>query len=586
MSDVTSLAARSLAKILIASTTPGGSGTGDGTVTVNSPIPVASQQYSGSSNTTITFTEDQHSFVISNDGNADLTITINGNSYTVKAGEVFEENFQPFTSVAVVTSVAYRALGRKLVGFSGSGTVPITDTTPPSNVTGLVASNVAATNLTLTWSAVSDASAYDVYNGSTLLSTVTGVIYNVTGLTASTNYTFTVKAKDAANNVSSGTSVTQMTTSVSSDTTAPGNVTGLTAGSITQTTLTLSWTAATDNVAVTGYDVYRGTTLLGTVSVTNFNVTGLTASTNYTFTVKARDLAGNVASGASVSPTTSAAAGDTTPPPVPAGLTATAGDTQVSLSWTAVTNPGDLAGYRIFRGGTQIVASQVGTTYTDTGRTNGTLYSYTVASVDTTGNVSAQSTAASATPAPAVAVVSDTFDRANGALGVADTGQTWEQFNGTTVIASNKAVWSNGTPAIAYINSGLNALTGFRVTCDIFLAEGNDWTIILCCDGSGGNRIMIQGEDTMNMYIFSTSTFGNNMVTPTSIDTDMVQYGVTLQWEVIMQQANITVNIGGKSAHFTIPDAVYQVIKTANTKHGFGHERAGSSHDNYKVYTL
>jgi cellulose 1,4-beta-cellobiosidase len=88
---------------------------------------------------------------------------------------------------------------------------------------------------------------------------------------------------------------------------------------------------------------------------------------------------------------------DTTAPSVPTGLTATAGDTQVALSWTASTDNVGVTGYRVYRGGT-LIASPTGTSYTDTGLTNGTAYSYTVAATDAAGNLSAQSAAASATP--------------------------------------------------------------------------------------------------------------------------------------------------------------------------------------------
>jgi len=60
----------------------------------------------------------------------------------------------------------------------------------------------------------------------------------------------------------------------------------------------LSWNASSDNVGVTGYDVYQGASNLGTVAGTSAQVTGLTPATSYTFTVRARDAAGNV-SGAS-----------------------------------------------------------------------------------------------------------------------------------------------------------------------------------------------------------------------------------------------------------------------------------------------
>jgi len=77
------------------------------------------------------------------------------------------------------------------------------------------------------------------------------------------------------------------------DTQAPTAPTSLTASNVAETTLTLSWTAATDNVGVTAYDVYQGSTNLGEATGTSTNITGLTADTAYQFSVKAKDAAGN-----------------------------------------------------------------------------------------------------------------------------------------------------------------------------------------------------------------------------------------------------------------------------------------------------
>ena len=93
----------------------------------------------------------------------------------------------------------------------------------------------------------------------------------------------------------------------------------------------------------------------------------------------------------------------TAAPSIPTGLAATAGDTQVSLSWSASTSAVGIAGYRVFRNGSQ-VAQATNTNYTDSGLANGTTYTYTVEALDASGAVSAPSTAVSATPvAPAPA---------------------------------------------------------------------------------------------------------------------------------------------------------------------------------------
>jgi endo-1,4-beta-D-glucanase Y/chitodextrinase len=98
------------------------------------------------------------------------------------------------------------------------------------------------------------------------------------------------------------------------DTQAPTAPTGLTSPGKTSSSVSLSWTAATDNVGVTGYEVFIGTstTPAATSTTTGATVTGLAAATTYSFTVKARDAAGNrSAAGTALSVTTSAA---TTPP--------------------------------------------------------------------------------------------------------------------------------------------------------------------------------------------------------------------------------------------------------------------------------
>ncbi len=94
------------------------------------------------------------------------------------------------------------------------------------------------------------------------------------------------------------------------DTQAPTAPTNLTSPSKTDTSVSLAWSASTDNVGVAGYDIYRGTTLAGSSTSPSYTVTGLSASTTYSFTVRARDAAGNTsAASASLSVTTNASTG-------------------------------------------------------------------------------------------------------------------------------------------------------------------------------------------------------------------------------------------------------------------------------------
>lgn len=96
----------------------------------------------------------------------------------------------------------------------------------------------------------------------------------------------------------------------SGDTQAPTVPTGLAASAITGTSAALSWTASTDNVGVSGYDVLRNGVVVTSVSTTQYNDSGLTANTSYQYSVRARDLAGNVsAASAAITVKTSADGG-------------------------------------------------------------------------------------------------------------------------------------------------------------------------------------------------------------------------------------------------------------------------------------
>lgn len=190
----------------------------------------------------------------------------------------------------------------------GGGTADTTAPTVPSN---LVASNITTSGVTLSWTASTDnigVTGYNVYQGTTLKTTVSTTSASITGLTASTAYSFSVKAKDAAGNISASSTTVNITTTSAGDAAAPSIPTGLVASNITQTGCTLSWTASTDNVSVTGYDVYQGTTLKTSVTATTASVTGLTAATLYSFSVRAKDAAGNTsASSTAINVTTASA---------------------------------------------------------------------------------------------------------------------------------------------------------------------------------------------------------------------------------------------------------------------------------------
>ncbi|MES2811807.1 MAG: endonuclease [Bacteroidota bacterium] len=280
------------------------------------------------------------------------------------------------------------------------------DTTAPTAPTSLASSNITPSSLTLTWTASTDnvgVTGYDVYMDGSLKTSVTGSTASITGLTASTTYAFYVKAKDAAGNNSTTSSTINPTTSAPADTTAPSAPTSLASSNITPSSLTLTWTASTDNVGVTGYDVYMDGSLKTSVTGSTASITGLTASTTYAFYVKAKDAAGNNSTTSStINPTTSAPA-DTTAPSAPTSLASSnITPSSLTLTWTASTDNVGVTGYDVYMDGS-LKTSVTGSTASITGLTASTTYAFYVKAKDAAGNNSVASSTINATTSAAVA---------------------------------------------------------------------------------------------------------------------------------------------------------------------------------------
>ena len=290
----------------------GGSGNNsdDAVITVNAtagPFTVTSQSaattYTGGTSQAVTWNVAGTTANGVNAANVDiLWSTDSGNSWTTLLEATPNDGSQN-----VVIPNAPTSTGRIMVKGSNhvffnvnkanitvtAGTSDTVAPTPPS----LSASGTTQTSTNLSWSGATDnvgITGYDVYQGAALLGSTSSASYAVSGLSASTTYSFTVKAKDAAGNISAASNAVSVTTLAPvSDTTAPTAPT-LAASGTTSSSTNLSWSGATDNVGVTGYDVYQGAALLGATTSTSYAVSGLSASTTYSFSVKAKDAAGNV----------------------------------------------------------------------------------------------------------------------------------------------------------------------------------------------------------------------------------------------------------------------------------------------------
>jgi chitinase len=150
----------------------------------------------------------------------------------------------------------------------------------PSVPTALASTNLKATSFTLKWAAsTGGVVGYDIYqNGMLIGSTSTARTFAVLGLSPATTYAMTVTARDTPNHVSAPSAPLSVVTPA--DTTNPSKPANLAASNITTTSCTLGWTASTDDVGVTGYNIYRSGVLIGSTPLTAYDLTSLGASEN------------------------------------------------------------------------------------------------------------------------------------------------------------------------------------------------------------------------------------------------------------------------------------------------------------------
>jgi fibronectin type 3 domain-containing protein len=279
----------------------------------------------------------------------------------------------------------------------------IASTVPPTEPTGLT-ETPSSSSVALSWQPSTDnigvIGYYISRNGVQIQTTdpITGTSYTDTGLVPGQTYTYSVTAYDALRNIS-GAAAIQATTIY--DITPPTVPTQVKATVASPSEIDLSWQPSTDNIQLVGYNIYQNGTEIATLvgTTTSYADTGLSAQTNYTFNISAYDEVGNTSNESGpVSATTLPP--DITPPSFPTYLTATAIDpTDVVLQWDPSTDADGVAGYNIYRGGTEITTVVGTTTYEDSGLATGTYYVYDVTAYDNAGNVSGPDYAAVTTPA-------------------------------------------------------------------------------------------------------------------------------------------------------------------------------------------
>jgi fibronectin type 3 domain-containing protein len=379
------------------------------------------------------------------------------------------------------------------------------DTTPPSAPGTLTATVASASEIDLSWGAATDNAGianYQIWRcqgagcsnfaqvGTTSNGTTT--TYQDKGLSASTSYSYQVRAVDTSSNPGPYSNTVTKTTPAS-DTTPPSAPGTLTATAASSAEIDLSWGAATDNAGIANYQIWRcqgpgcsnfsqvGTTSNGTT--TTYQDKGLSASTSYSYEVRAVDTSNNPGPYSNTSTDTTQST-DNVPPSAPGTLTATAASSsEIDLSWGAATDNVGIGGYRIDRcagvGCTDfshlVQLNGTGTTYQDTAVSPATSYSYQVRAVDQVGNLGPYSNAATATTpaAPSGLVASYGFEEGSGTTvsDVSGNGNTGTIASATWTTAGKfgDALSFNGTSSRVTIPNSSSLQLGAGMTLEAWV---------------------------------------------------------------------------------------------------------------------
>ncbi len=311
------------------------------------------------------------------------------------------------------------------------------------------------------------------------------------------------------------------------DTENPTTPTNLVASNITNTTVDLAWTASTDNVAVTSYEIFVDGVSYTTSTTNAKTVTGLTKNTEYDFTVYAKDAAGNTSTVSNTETVTTDNFIDSEAPSAITDLVASnISSSSVDLNWTASTDNVGVYGYGVYQDG-NLIASIPTNSYNVTELTPETSYNFTVYAKDAANNTSEVSNTETATTLAASSFCgTETFNNAtdtptggygNGSF-IGDNSVTWTYtqaranegyiIDGTGIML--RRLSSNSKIESSIISGGIGDFT-----CSLkkaFTGGGNRQVELFINDISKGTSVAWDNTDTQTFSVSGINISGNVII--------------------------------------------------------------------------
>jgi hypothetical protein len=345
-----------------------------------------------------------------------LKVTVSGTDVTVRPTDSTGTVFDPMTYHFAADSSAPSVPGSPSAVRS-AGNVTISLGSPATDGVGVVA--------------------YDIYRDGTYRATVPADVGSWTDVAVPLgSHSWTVAARDQRGNASAKSGPSNTVSVPDTIAPSPPGAPVAQASAGTPHKVNLSWPAASDNVGVSSYRVYRDGALLQ-AGLTGTSMIDTTAAdvTSYDYTVQALDAAGNVSND---SPVTTYGTPDWTPPTAPTLSAATGTSGTIRLSWSGATDNVRVASYSIYRDGVRVAAGVTGSSWTDSGMKPGS-HRYNVYALDAAGHSSPASNTATANSTAAITTAYIASSRQGSAVYI--NGLIKQQIGSTITRSPNRTVY-------------------------------------------------------------------------------------------------------------------------------------------------
>ncbi len=283
----------------------------------------------------------------------------------------------------------------------------------------------------------------------------------------------------------------------------------------TSNSATIKWPAATDNVGVTGYDIFRDGQLCASVTAPTLQgtCTNLNPNVTYGFYVNARDAAGNVSQASDTLPVKTPPSNDTSAPTVPGNVrTTSVQSTSVGLAWNASSDNVGVTAYTVYNvvnGARTKVGSSSGTSTTVGGLSPNTAYHFQVTASDANGNESGGSTpildvttpgGSNCTPAQGMCTVKQVGtdnDVVWGLVTLPDGTILYNQRDAHSIVHLNPATGAKktiGTVPNVQSTNGEGGLTGLEINPATFASDR--WLYIMHTSANDNRIVRIKYDPT------------------------------------------------------------------------------------------